>query len=668
MANPIRRIVQLVLDRAAAARMEAEARRSLGTVESGLNRLESTAKRVGAALAGFLSLRALFRVGEALVKNAAEADAVWSDLAGTIDNTGASFAAMEKDLNALGAAFQDATINSDEDFAAGLSRLVSLTGNVSASINNMGLVANVAAKFFRGDLSSATELVGKVMNGNITLLQRMGIKVKDAQEGLDVLAKRSFGAAEKAAGTFAGRMAQVNNLWGEFKEQLGAAVISSGSATNGVEMLRNALKDMITWVMQNRAAIQQWITSGINAAIISMRTLLGVVQDYLRLKGLMSFGGVAFTPANTAKGIEAQMASLDRQRAQAVQEQAAALKALEAQQKKLQLMGPLNPELLKLNTDLQVANDLLQRIDDNAATARAALEQLKNPIKGLGGLNFNAPGQLSGNGTGPRLSPGLDKNFKLGTKQTEFDMAIAATRVATALPEATGALNAFGQQQASAVTMSALLGREFDALGVEADNVAQLLNDLAVGGMQENDPIMQAYLERLREIQHQMKLNQEEAQLMADISTLAGQVVGASLDGGLGPFARIKAKVNLIRAAEETAEGIAAAFSLFGAVNAPGHFAAAARFVGIAGAWAAIGGGVGGGAPGGSGGGSLAGARGAASQDSRDAKPSTQMAVYLVGPGFDALNPRVQKVVRGTIQEIQELHGNNTTIRQVRSL
>jgi hypothetical protein len=42
----------------------------------------------------------------------------------------------------------------------------------------------------------------------------------------------------------------------------------------------------------------------------------------------------------------------------------------------------------------------------------------------------------------------------------------------------------------------------------------------------------------------------------------------------------------------------------------------------------------------------------------RAAPPGAEVSIYLTGPGFHALNPEVQKVVRGAQQEAQERYGN----------
>jgi hypothetical protein len=95
------------------------------------------------------------------------------------------------------------------------------------------------------------------------------------------------------------------------------------------------------------------------------------------------------------------------------------------------------------------------------------------------------------------------------------------------------------------------------------------------------------------------------------------------------------------------------------------HFAAAGKYTAIAAAWSALAGATGGFAGGGGGVGGGAGSPrdtgGAASE--RAEVPGAEVHIHFVGPGFNALNPEVQRVVMGSIQEATELYGPNTNVK-----
>lgn len=294
MPNVIYKLVQLILDKTAAHKMEDDAKQSVGKVDQELNLLQRTAQRLATALAAAFAIQKIVSFARESVRAAMESDRVWSSLRQTVTAVGGDFDSLGPRIRRQADAFAAATIHDDDSFAESLQRLIVLTGDTQASMNNMGLVANVAAAFFEGDLAPAAELVAKVMNGNVSILGRMGIEAETAQEGLEILASRSMGAATKETQTFSGQLAQLNNLWGEFKEDVGGAIIGADGATNSFGLLQGVLVSLREWVAKNDDRIREWISRGINWTIIAIDALYRAVTGL----GNLLQGGF-----NTALGI-----------------------------------------------------------------------------------------------------------------------------------------------------------------------------------------------------------------------------------------------------------------------------------------------------------------------------------------------------------------------------
>ena len=144
MANPIRKIVQLVLDKRAADKMEGDAKKSLSTVDKAFGKLKAAALRLGAAMVVAFGVRAIIRFGKESVRVAAESEAIWSRLAQAVKNTGKEYAAVEDDVKSLARAMQDVTTMGDEDFAQTLTELITISGDYEQSIRNVGVVADLA--------------------------------------------------------------------------------------------------------------------------------------------------------------------------------------------------------------------------------------------------------------------------------------------------------------------------------------------------------------------------------------------------------------------------------------------------------------------------------------------------------------------------------------------
>jgi len=790
--NPIRRLVQLILDKKAAAATEAGAKKTLSAVETSASRLEGLFKRLGGVLAAAFGVRALINFGKEAIKQAAESQRIWADLQGTIEATGNSFTALEGDLRSLSTAFQDATVHTDEDYASSLSRLIAITGDTQASINNMGLTANVAARFFNGELAPATDLVAKVMNGATGQLARLGIQVTSAQEGLQVLAERSFGAAEARAATFEGRLQQINNLWGEFQEQLGAALVTNEEAIGALDVVRGVIVQMTQAVEDNRDAIGRGLVANLKALITVLdatyRAIRGIgeilvgiffVNIGIAARGVALLGqafnlaldaGAAFFRLLGAKGISeaiARRADELRDNVKAIREWSAAARETggesvlqglrrfaeptfdldnlpKAGRRRLKVPPPMTSRFGKTegagkDGKTQV-DDITKALKTYETTMRsvaamsgvlgekydvlgARAEALTTLVKGLaeGGMAASDPimvrytkqlqevtkaaGEHKALEDLARklqairtLAPLMGRDFdRLGAEATALEGALVALEEAGVSPTSAkmvelaerlaavrrelalkNAVKDFDEAMRQAAGSASLLGKEFDDQGRRLDQQTVLirglqeegsallrtLETLRQAGFTDADPAMAAYIDRLGQVQKGLRSVAKEAQIAADASQLAGEIMGAVLTSGLGPFAAAKARQNLIEAAEEVVRGISAALNPFTAPLAGAHFALAAKHTAIAGAWAALakgfggGGGIGGGSAGGSGAG-----RGTSGQASTAAQePAAEVHIHLVGPGWNALNPEVQRVVHGAELMGRERFGDNAKV------
>jgi hypothetical protein len=89
-----------------------------------------------------------------------------------------------------------------------------------------------------------------------------------------------------------------------------------------------------------------------------------------------------------------------------------------------------------------------------------------------------------------------------------------------------------------------------------------------------------------------------------------------------------------------------------------GHLGAAAKWGAVAGVAGAVGGGGRAG-----GGGSLSGAVPSMTQAGRTEPAGPEVHIYFDGPGFDAVNPTVQRVLAGAAQIYGERYGPNAKVQ-----
>jgi hypothetical protein len=164
-------------------------------------------------------------------------------------------------------------------------------------------------------------------------------------------------------------------------------------------------------------------------------------------------------------------------------------------------------------------------------------------------------------------------------------------------------------------------------------------------------------------------------QFQTGVADFLADALGTAMAGGLHQAAQQKSKSAKIEAAEMLVR--AGVFAIFGDfAHAGAALEAAAGFAGLALAWGAIaaetGGGDGGSAvsvptpstAGASAGSGLTTAQAAsASSSSGSSQIPADVSIYLTGPGFNALNPKVQEVVWGAQQQAEQRFGPNTRVR-----
>lgn len=112
-----------------------------------------------------------------------------------------------------------------------ISRLTMMTNDYREALELMPLAQDLArAKGM--DLATAAEIVGKVHEGNTSILKRYGIMVAedaDAEEALAMMQAQVAGQAEAYGKTFVGAQEKMSIAMGNLKETVGAYVINAAT-------------------------------------------------------------------------------------------------------------------------------------------------------------------------------------------------------------------------------------------------------------------------------------------------------------------------------------------------------------------------------------------------------------------------------------------------------
>lgn len=312
--------------------------RGTNTAERDLDKLERSG---GRALAGLktaaLGAGAALGVGlvvglKSSVEAAVDAEKSQKKLIAQLHASDISYRAHAKEIDKVIQKHSQLAGIDDEDLQDAFTNIVRVTGSVSKSLKEVGLVTDIVrAKNI--DVSKAGELVGKVMNGNVNVLKRYGVAVTPVTTAQDKLreshdkvtvaqmrsakeadkqatVQRALAAAQKAFGgqaeaygkTSAGAMDRAGVAVENLQEALGAKLTPAvAAAANGltkfinsgitVENLQSKLRHSLGLSSKDFEQFKQIVSSVFRAVLPVVREVIaGIVQ---RLQGMLrSIGGV----------------------------------------------------------------------------------------------------------------------------------------------------------------------------------------------------------------------------------------------------------------------------------------------------------------------------------------------------------------------------------------
>jgi hypothetical protein len=208
---------------------------SLGSMITSLSGPQGVAVAAGVAAAAIGNMTRL----------AAEEEANIAGLSASLAAAGVSYRDNATDIENL--------INKREELAFAddaqrdsLSRLVQMTGSL-AEAQNLQAIAMDLARGKNMDLVAASELIGKVSSGNVGILKRYGIVLKDgttATEALEAVSARFAGQSEAYSKTAQAGWERFGNELANVQEGIGTALLpalldASAAATDFLQQIQD---------------------------------------------------------------------------------------------------------------------------------------------------------------------------------------------------------------------------------------------------------------------------------------------------------------------------------------------------------------------------------------------------------------------------------------------
>lgn len=216
------------------------------------------------------------RVGQEILALASEASAAEQAtlrLTNALDLQGEGVGArLVPRLQAYNAAIQEKGI-ADADELAAMQAQLALRG-VQADQIERATRATIGLSTITGDLSSASAIVTRVLDGNVGVLKRYGIEATTTDDALRQLSQR-MGVAESAADSYAGRVLRLGAAWGDVREATGAVITQSSTVNTALSGAANTLDGLAITINVVRSAFQD----GANAAHAMKLALAGMLAS-----------------------------------------------------------------------------------------------------------------------------------------------------------------------------------------------------------------------------------------------------------------------------------------------------------------------------------------------------------------------------------------------------
>lgn len=235
-----------------------QAESALDRIDAKGSALEGKFAGVAGVLAGAIAAFVALDKASEFLKGSVDAAAAQEDMyvrmGVAVSNAGQNFTTAKPAIDALLESLSANSTYRVDQLGAAFTRLVQLTGNVGTSMDAMAVVTNFAAAR-NLDLESAANLVGRAMNGNAIMLNRMLGLHGSASAAIATLTERYKDNAAALADTMGGAQAQAQNAMHEFMETLGDIIANEGGLKEGTLSWRDAIKDATTWVKQHREEI-----------------------------------------------------------------------------------------------------------------------------------------------------------------------------------------------------------------------------------------------------------------------------------------------------------------------------------------------------------------------------------------------------------------------------
>lgn len=221
-----------------------------------------------------------------------------------LQNAGIYSETTSQHFQSLADAIELTTAYAGDSVESSVAMLASLTKLDKDGITAATNAAVDLAATLNVDLGTASDMIVKAINGNVTAFGKLGIEIQKGRTDSENLANTlaalagQQGAAVKQADTFAGATAKLSNQQGKLLETIGNMITQNPVVTAGINTLTESLASMSTFIQENEQNITDLATA-LAASVVIVGTAGAAWLTYSTLTGGAT---IALTALSTAAG------------------------------------------------------------------------------------------------------------------------------------------------------------------------------------------------------------------------------------------------------------------------------------------------------------------------------------------------------------------------------
>lgn len=451
----------------------------------------------GLALKGFDAVvGGIQAVADAIVNDGISAAIQYEDslnsLKSSFELTGIASKESVSDFEAFANELETTTKFTDDAILTNAALIQSLSNLTNEGLKEATIAATDLAAATGRDLATASELVAKAANGNVTALNKLGVEIKkgatDAQtyaNALQALNERFGGAANRQLQTFSGSTTQLKNAFEDTIKAVGNLVVKSPAlvgAIGGIAKVFQSLTGFLEKSFQGQDPLRPLVNGAISVG--------QAVNDFVIRPFLLfaDIGNVIFKALQT--GFQTIIASLGVV-GEAIGRTlgAVGLVSDETKQQLIDFAASSNQVFVNLANETQ---NSFSQIGSSTVLADGIDEQLNNIQESVNATTKIIPEQFKNAAQASKnaLADLSDATIKIGI-QIGDEGAIEAQRL-----KVTETFNAVGQQLALSDTEQKALALQRETEFQNAILDAQVQAQIARSSINAEDKLSQLQLER----------------------------------------------------------------------------------------------------------------------------------------------------------------------------